>query len=157
MFSKAERSSFPYWFAHYCAYNMTALNCKAWKFKYLFHDIEKPFLKLFLPYEKVQKIHRKHNKHHPEWLERQLFGLTDKYKWIVSKALDKVDFEGMIIDWECSHFTKSECPYLAFEEYRNLIYKPTFSEKYPWITKYCYDEFSKRLYDTIIKLGLKNV
>jgi len=157
MFSKAERSSFPYWFAHYCAYNMTALNCKAWKFKYLFHDIEKPFLKLFLPYEKVQKIHRSHNKHHPEWLERQLFGLTDKYKWIVSKVLDKVDFEGMIIDWECSHFTKSECPYLAFEEYRNLIYKPTFSEKYPWITKYCYDEFSKRLYDTIIKLGLKNV
>lgn len=150
MFSKAERSSFPYWFAHYCAYNMTALNCKAWKFKYLFHDIEKPFLRLILPYERVQKIHRKHNKHHPEWLENKI---NKKYN---SKFLDKVDYEGMIIDWECSHFTKSECPYLAFDEYKILMYKATFEQKYPNIFKYCYDEFSKRLYDTIIKLGLKN-
>lgn len=150
MFSKAERSSFPYWFAHYCAYNMTALNCKAWKFKYLFHDIEKPFLRLILPYEKVQKIHRKHNKHHPEWLENKI---GKKYN---SKFLNKVDYEGMIIDWECSHFTKSECPYLAFDEYKILMYKATFEQKYPNIFKYCYDEFSKKLYDTIIKLGLKN-
>ncbi len=156
MFSKAERSSFPYWFAHYCAYNMTALNCKAWKFKYLFHDIEKPFLKLFLPYEKVQKIHRKHNKHHPEWLENQLVNLPPRYNWIVGNLLNKIDYEGMIIDWECSHFTKSECPYLAFDEYKILMYKETFKQKYPNIYKYCYDGFSKRLYDTIIKLGLKN-
>ena len=46
MFEEKDKSSFKYWFAHWCAYQMTALNCGAWKFKYLFHDIEKPFLEL---------------------------------------------------------------------------------------------------------------
>ena len=46
MFSKSERSSFKYWFAHWCAYNMTALNLGMWKPKYLLHDIEKPWLML---------------------------------------------------------------------------------------------------------------
>ena len=56
MFTKAERASFSYWFAHWCAYNMTALNLKCWKLKYLFHDIEKPWLMLFWRnYNKVQK------------------------------------------------------------------------------------------------------
>ena len=47
MFSKSERSSFKYWFAHWCAYNMTALNLGMWKPKYLWHDIEKPWLMMF--------------------------------------------------------------------------------------------------------------
>lgn len=69
MFTKEERSGFKYWFAHWCAFQMTALNLKCWKFKYLFHDIEKPWLKL-------------------------IFGDN------------KVDWEAMVIDWECSRFTK---------------------------------------------------
>ena len=48
MFDKSQRSKFKYWFAHWCAFNMTALNLGVWKFKYLFHDIEKPWLMLFL-------------------------------------------------------------------------------------------------------------
>ena len=28
MFKEEDKSSFPYWFAHWCAYQMTALNCK---------------------------------------------------------------------------------------------------------------------------------
>ena len=56
-FDKSDRSTFPYWFAHWCAFNMTALNLKKWKFKYLFHDFEKPWLKLFLSYKKVQQFH----------------------------------------------------------------------------------------------------
>lgn len=46
MFTKEERSGFKYWFAHWCAFQMTALNLKCWRPKYLLHDIEKPWLKL---------------------------------------------------------------------------------------------------------------
>ena len=66
-FNKNERSSFAYWYYHWKAFNLVALSLHAWKFKYLFHDIEKPWLRLFWPYEKVQKYHRYHNNHHIEY------------------------------------------------------------------------------------------
>lgn len=101
MFTKEERSGFKYWFAHWCAFNMTALNLKCWKFKYLFHDIEKPWLKLILrDYKKVQKWHREHNAHHIEYYLKHR----------------KADWKAMVIDWECSRFTKEACPYNAKEE-----------------------------------------
>ena len=67
MFTKEERSGFKYWFAHWCAFQMTALNLGCWKFKYLFHDIEKPILRLFFKYKTVQRIHRRNNRHHLEY------------------------------------------------------------------------------------------
>ena len=98
MFTKEERSSFKYWFAHWCAFQMTALNLKCWKFKYLFHDIEKPWLRLFLTYDKVQHIHRTLNNHHLQY-----------------KYPNRVDWEAMVIDWECSRFTKEAAPLTARE------------------------------------------
>ena len=93
MFSKDERSGFAYWWAHWCAFQMTALNLKAWHPRYLLHDIEKPWLKLWYrgDYKKVQQWHRKHNKHHVEYFLNH----------------GKADFEAMAIDWECSRFTKA--------------------------------------------------
>ena len=89
MFKKEERSSFKYWFAHWCAFQMVALSCHAWKPKYLLHDIEKPWLKLlWKDYKKVQKWHRRHNSHHVEYPGPK-------------------DYEAMCIDWDCSRFTKS--------------------------------------------------
>ena len=110
MFTKEERSSFPYWFAHWCAFNMTALNLRAWKFKYLFHDIEKPWLMLFWrDYKRLQKYHRTHNRHHLEYDGNKIY-----------------DFEAMVIDWECSRFTKSASPLTAREEYTNkFMVSPT--------------------------------
>ena len=101
MFGKDDKSSFPYWFAHWCSFQLCALNLGIWKFKYLFHDCEKPWLKLFLPYKKVQKWHREHNKHHLE------YGL--KY------GFNKVDWYALMIDWECSHMSKKQAPLLARE------------------------------------------
>lgn len=98
MFTKEERSSFKYWFAHWCAFQMTALNLKCWKFKYLFHDVEKPWLKLFLTYDKVQHIHRTLNNHHLQY-----------------KHPNRIDWEAMVIDWECSRFTKKAAPLTARE------------------------------------------
>lgn len=105
MFSKTERSSFKYWFAHWCAFNMTALNLKVWRFKYLFHDAEKPWLKLlFKDYKKVQKFHREHNRHHFEY-----------------KGKREYDYMAMVIDWECSHLTKESCPARAREKTMEYI------------------------------------
>lgn len=105
-FNKSERSSFRYWYYHWKAFNLVAYYLNVWKFKYLFHDIEKPWLKLFLPYEKVQKIHRKYNAHH-------IPKLTDKPK--------KVDWEAAVIDWECSRFTKIDAPMTAYETYQYFM------------------------------------
>lgn len=104
-FTKDDRSSFPYWFAHWCAFNMTALNLKVWRPKYLLHDIEKPWLRIFMSYKKVQKLHNKHRKHHL------------LHYFITGKA----DWREMIIDWECCRFTKQMCPLDAVEEFKRVF------------------------------------
>lgn len=91
-----KKSSFKYWLCHWCAFNMTALNLGCWKFIYLFHDIEKPWLRLFLPYKIVRKIHRKISRHHIE-------------------CIFKKDYTAMMIDMECSRLTKFDSPYTARE------------------------------------------
>ena len=96
MFTKADRSSFKYWFAHWCGFQLTALNLGIWKPKYLLHDIEKPWLKLLWKgdYKRVQKWHRTHNKHHLE------YGL--KHGW------NAIDWQALMIDWECCGLSKQE-------------------------------------------------
>lgn len=97
-FDKKDRSSFSYWFNHFLAFNIVALDLRHWKLKYLLHDIEKPWLKLILKdYKKVQKWHRLHNSHHLEYPKEK-------------------DYEAMIIDWECSRYTKHAAPRTAIEE-----------------------------------------
>lgn len=103
MFTKADRSSFKYWFAHWCGFQLTALNLGIWKPKYLLHDIEKPWLKLLWKgdYSRVQKWHRTHNNHHLE------YGL--KHGW------DAIDWEALMIDWECCGLSKQEAQLDASE------------------------------------------
>ena len=99
-FTKEQRSTFSYWYYHWKTFNHTAWKLGAWKIKHLFHDIEKPWLKLALhDYSKVQRIHRMHNKHHLE------YRIPEKRDWV-----------SMVIDWECSRFTKELCPRTAIEE-----------------------------------------
>ena len=91
MFTKEERAGFKYTFAHWCAFQMCALNLRIWKIKYIFHDIEKPFLMLlWKDYTKVQKWHRANNNHHLEY----------------KGGIENIDCEALIIDWESSRFTK---------------------------------------------------
>ena len=130
MFTKSERSTFTYWFAHWCAFQMTVLNLKVWKFKYLFHDIEKPFLKLFWDYKKVQKWHRTHNSHHTEYN-----GLWDTY--------------AMVIDWECSRFTKAEAQLNAYDTLKKIM-KKSDSKEY---RQKLYENITPVLYD----LGLTSL
>ena len=106
LYGPESRSSFGYWFAHWCAFQMVALLCGVWKPKYLLQDIEKPWLKLFVPYEKLKKWHRNHSDHHLEYLIR--FGP------------EHFDYMGMLIDWDCGRFTKSNSPLRAPEYYETI-------------------------------------
>lgn len=135
LFKEEEKSTFHYWFAHWCAYQMVALDLHVWKFKYLFHDAEKPWLKLILPYEKVRKIHRTNNRHH---------------LWYKGGA-DKLDFEAMVIDWECSRFTKEDAPMNARETYEYMVTKRYESGK---ISKEIKEALEKNIPSILDKLGL---
>lgn len=66
-----------------------------------FHDLDKVILKLFLSKDIVQKIHRKHSRHHAK------------------NAYTKQDYIQMIIDWECARYTKPDKPLNA----RETLYK----------------------------------
>lgn len=102
-FDKSQRSTFSYWAWHWLAFNCTAIKIHHWRPRYLFHDIEKPWLKLILrDYKKVQTWHRTHNAHHLEYRK------PDKRNWI-----------DMAIDWECSRLTKIACPHDAMGEANN--------------------------------------
>jgi len=116
-FTKEERSGFRYWFAHWCAYQLVALDLGVWKPKYLLHDILKPWMKLWYRgnYPKVQHHHRTTNKHHLEY--GRLHG------W------DKVDWTALAIDWECSGLSKSEALNDARQELGRILTSPKWSEE----------------------------
>lgn len=86
-----KKSSFKYWFNHWCAFQMTALNLGCWKFRFLFHDGLKPIMRLFMSYDKLRKYHRMLCSHHPE-------------------CIFKKDYLAMVVDWECGRFTKADAP-----------------------------------------------
>lgn len=108
-FNKSQRSGWRYYWAHWFAFQMVAVTLGVWKIKYLFHDWYKPWLKMFgIPYSKIQKYHRYSANHHLEYLE--------KYH-----DPTKFDWEAMIIDWECSRYTKEASPRNARQEYEYLM------------------------------------
>jgi hypothetical protein len=126
-FEKKDRSTFPYWISHFLAYNLVAMKLGVWHPKYLLHDIEKPWLKLFWgDYKKVQNWHRHHNNHHI------FYGRMH--------GINRIDWLGAIIDWECSRYSKYAAPRTAREEVEWLIYnedKYTEDEKME-VRKNCY-------------------
>lgn len=84
-----RKYTFERWFKHWLAFNKTAYKLKAWRIGHLLHDIDKPFLNLFLSNEKTREIHLKRSPHHMEYN-------------------GKLNIEDMIIDWECARLTKPE-------------------------------------------------
>lgn len=128
MFKESEKSTFAYWFAHWCAYQMTALNYKMWRPKYLLHDIEKPWLMLLWnDYPRVKAWHRSHADHHLEHVPGK------KYDW-----------EAMAIDWECSRFTKESAQMNVRD---TMIYE---EEKFPELK----DEIRSNISKVLLKMGL---
>ena len=56
------------------------------------HDMDKVFLKIFLPKDVVSKLHRSYSHHHEK------------------KARTEEDYRQMVIDWECARITKPDKP-----------------------------------------------
>lgn len=112
-FNKKDRSTWPYFWAHWFAFQMTAVMLHRWKFKYLFHDWYKPWLKMFgWEYKRIQTFHRNHSNHHIEYLLNTLFEKDSNLELMHTKF----DWEELIIDWQCSQYTKSACPRGARKE-----------------------------------------
>ena len=134
-FTKEQRSSFKYWFAHWRAYNLVAKKLGVWKPKWLLHDIEKPWLKLFWgDYKRVQKWHKHHNKHHIFYGRRA--------------GINKIDWLAAVIDWEASRYTKYAAPRTARQEVDSLL---TQTEKYSNDER---EEIRKNCYPILNYLGL---
>ena len=107
-FDKSQRSSFHYWLSHWIAYNLVAMKLGVWKPKWLLHDIEKPWLKLFWgDYKRVQKWHKHHNRHHIFYGRRN--------------GLNKVDWLGAVLDWQCSQYSKNAAVRTGREEVDYLV------------------------------------
>lgn len=86
----------PYTWKHYLAFLKTEKNLLGY-YKYKFHDWDKLFMYIFIPYLGTQQIHKKHQK-------RSSHHLTP------NKSISKINFEEAVIDWECARFTKPDKP-----------------------------------------------
>lgn len=134
-FTKEQRSTFYYWFSHWLSYNLVAMKLGVWKPKWLLHDIEKPWLKLFWgDYKRVQKWHKHHNRHHIFYGRRA--------------GLNKIDWLAAVLDWESSRYTKLAALKTARGEVESLL---TQTEKYSDDER---EEIRKNCYPILNYLGL---
>ena len=121
LYPESEKSTFPYWLAHWWMFNVTAIKLGAWKLRYIFHDMEKPFLMLaWKDYPRVRAWHRKHARHHYHYDNGQIA------PWL------SCDYTAMVIDWECSRFTKIAAPLTAYETFCYEI-NEAYNDKNPVI------------------------
>jgi hypothetical protein len=109
MFKKSERKSLKFAFAKWCSYNMTALNYKMWKFKYLFYDYKVIIYRIFNINFDFQKYRRK-NKYYIESLE--------------TYNIDKINWDDIFIGWQAMTNVMDNKP-------NNInVYKTLYSIKY---------------------------
>lgn len=106
LYPESKKSTFGYTFSHWLAFQKTAIKLGVWKPKYIFHDIEKPFLMwLWKDYPRVREWHRKHSKHHYQYDNGEIA------PWLFC------DYVAMVVDWECSHLTKLDKRLAAYDEF----------------------------------------
>ena len=128
-FEKKDRSSFNYWFNHWKAYNWVAWRLGVWSPRFLLHDIEKPWLMwLWKDYPKVQKYHRTHSRHH-----------------LAYQGKKERDWLGIVLDWECSRYTKIASPRTARQEAERVEREGTIQEA---------TMVRRHIYPVLIELGL---
>ena len=91
------------------------------KKKYLFHDLDKVVMYIFIPWVGTKVIHKIHStlsSHHVKYF----------------RGLKYVDKKQAVLDWESARFTKSDKPWNAAEtlmnKYQNLLpeFEDTFHE-----------------------------
>lgn len=123
----------PYTFKHYLAFMKVQKQLLGY-YKYKFHDWDKLFTFIFMPYlgdRRINQMHQLHNAHHPTYTVG-----VDRIKQLKSPSC--IEFEEAIIDWECARFTKKDKPLNAYQtlikyypEYINE-FKPYFIKLNLW-------------------------
>lgn len=72
-----------------------------------------------MEYKKIQKFHRNHSNHHIEYLLNTIYEKDSNLKLMYTKF----DWEELIIDWQCSQYTKSACSRGARKEMERYVEK----------------------------------
>ena len=128
-YKESDKGTFSYWFAHWRAYNSYAIEQGVWKPKYLLHDAGEPWLRLVMDYEKANKFHKSHNRHHLEYEGSKPF-----------------DYDAMILDWEVSRFTKEDAPMNSIQTmdkmYEKAIVTHTQFEHLSWSVRHILKNFT---------------
>lgn len=107
---KKSYNHIPYTWKHYLAF-MKVQKELLGKYKYIFHDWDKLFMFIFLPFlgdRIINQWHQKYNRHHPTFTTGENWdrNLKDPFK---------VDWNQAIIDWECARITKPDKPLDAYD------------------------------------------
>ena len=127
LFKETEKSTFAYWFAHWRAFNLTAMLLGVWHPRFLLHDIEKPFLMfIWKDYQRVRQYHRTHSRHH----------------WAYAGNKD-YDYLAMVIDWECSRFSKADAQMTAYETYAYELHNTKNMDKIKKLQLYVFPILEK--------------
>ena len=113
----------PYTWKHYLTFLATEKKIIGY-YKYIFHDIDKLFMYILLPFlgkRRIGQIHQKYQKHHPIYT-------IGKGKIKQFKSPSSVNWEEAIIDWECAKISKPDKPLNArdtmekfYPEYREIV------------------------------------
>lgn len=101
---------FPYTWKHYLAFLRVEKKLLG-RYKYKFHDWDKLFMYSLLPWlgvERINRIHRRYQSHHPRAYKKNM------------------DFLQAVIDWECAQYTKPDKPLNARETMEK--YYPEYKE-----------------------------
>lgn len=87
-FTEAQKGTFKYTIAHNLAYNACAISLGHWCFRYLFHDLSKPWMLLWYkyikreenPYAFVRAHHKITSSHHVQYP-----GKLDAWGWVIDQ------------------------------------------------------------------------
>jgi len=134
-FDEKDKAGFIYTYYHWLAYQLVAKKLGVWKWRYLTHDVEKPFLKILLGLQSMRKWHKHNRKHHLFYGRKH--------------GVENIDYDAAVIDWEASRYTKNAAPYNAREEAGIIIANE--NNKY---TKEEIEVFKEKIYKSLDKLGL---
>lgn len=113
----------PYTWKHYLAFLKVEKQYIGY-YKYKFHDWDKLFMFIFIPFlgeRFINQFHQKHQKHHPTY--------TTGVNWDShNKNPNSIRWDEAIIDWECARYTKPDKPLNA---------RDTMEKYYPQFKSYC--------------------
>lgn len=96
-----------YTLKHINAFAKTEKKLTGWRI-YLFHDWDKIFLYVFLPFlapKFISRFHQRHSNHHPTYIKNGVRHL---------KPRRQINFVEAVIDWECARYTKPDKPLDAY-------------------------------------------